>query len=1076
MSEPKPPVSPKGNELPPELDQAIDRHAKEMDARMNEALHQLDETLSARVPESRPEAASPASQGEEKAAVSAEAAIDDQQLNVRRRQKRRPEPQTQAPSGSAQPGEIPSSQATTAFPSDTAPKAPEVSKLPMESSTPKEEKKTEPEWTLDRLLGEVSNERRFILTSPEGGEKARTHRYKRQGNDFLNKKGNTVNDQVLDRLNAGWKMTLEPEEEKKVPEVPEAAPENAEQHEFHPGDTWEKKTDEGREYLTIKDVHGKNLTVRTYFQRNDRSGVGQGGYGISAENLQKELRNGGYVFVPGMTAKDLLKKNEKPEAPEENVGEYEFRVLKNGEEQKYLAGDDTLFIVQKKKDGYYFVNDDESLTGPMTQDVMRHQAEAEGWRMIEQDPMVPEEQEVAPVAEAAPVTPEILAAPEEPKEVPKVETLADTLQQKIDALKTEVAEFRYKYAEMDYEKTSAWKTLKGFFRNMTSNGEEDADTRYWASEYQSKLMELKNLELEQIKQEGLKGEELRERMAGVIQYYKYEQAAALYNDRTQVRMDRQGFIGKIWGAWEQGVKAYGKLPLFKKVMVGAALVGLSMATGGVGAAGVLVLRRMISATGVAMATDAALAAFLDKKEQEKQAKDLKKEMDQLMDSAFVSSPEERLSGLLNEAIGDLNQKLQKKKLVALVRKAAAANVGLLGSIALSSAASHMIAGHEGVTGGHAPAASAPEAASSAPAASVPEHTPAPSTEGVIPEATPQEHVVSFDRYEVTTEDGKRGLWGILEQHLPEDMLPQTEKSRIIQSLENAIQLKLDHMSPAELKAVGFPTGNVNNIYAGTQIDLGKLLTPDEVQSVMEGKNIVLPHTEIAAPVVESSAPNHVPEVAQPSSPQPELRQPKPIFDTNPLHNGSAGIAAAAPDSALHEQVSFTDPKAYLREHPEALERYSGTLGRLRMGIFMLPPTDGGVPMEYDYTLNGEKLGNTKIENVLRDLKRFDGALSGAQPEYNPITNPIQHAIAEQVQEARGGSSQGFWDSLQYDRIKNPLHYDQMTALSKFLEASEKAFGKEMAKVEDGESIDHYTRRMATAALRMGKEIKGFYKP
>lgn len=643
--------------------------------------------------------------------------------------------------------------------------------------------------------------------------------------------------------------------------------------------------------------------------------------------------------------------------------------------------------------------------------------------------------------------PEDKAAPEVPKEIPKVETPADSLQQKIDALKIEVAEFRYKYAEMDYEKTSAWKTLKGFFRNITP-GQEDADTQYWNREYTSKLMALQNLELEQVKQEGLKGEALKERMAGVIQYYKYEQATALYNDRTQVRMERQSFIGKAWGKWEQAVKAYGTLSLSKKVLIGVGLAGLSVATGGVGAAGILILRRMMGATGVAMATDAAFAALLDKKEQRKAKKEIEDFEKKFFFSDDLEQTFQNYSGFLSDEIFELNQKLQKKKRNALYRKGISLGIGVglvLGGSVLASQASGMMHHESAATStesASAPAAaSAPEQASSAPA-----RTEVPAATQETPSASPadiQGFKVEFERYQVTDADGKRGLWGILEQHLPEDMLPQAEKNRIIQSLENAIQQKLDHMSPAELKAVGFPTGNINTIYAGTQIDLGKLLTPDEVQAVMEGKNVTLSHVEapshvggerLASSPVPDTAPSAAPQEAvsgQAMAPQPSSVKPAPVLDTH------------RSETLVQKNIPVTDPLTYLREHPEALGRYNSTLGRLRMGIFMMNPGEAGVPMEYDYTLNGEKLGSTQISQVLKDLKGFD---------------------------------RGFLQNLDYDRVKNPLHYDQMRELGKFIEASGKAFGPKLASVEAGESIDHYTRRMAMVALQTGKEIKGFYKP
>jgi hypothetical protein len=712
---------------------------------------------------------------------------------------------------------------------------------------------------------------------------------------------------------------------------------------------------------------------------------------------------------------------------------YEFRVLKNGEEQQYLAGDDTLLIVRKKKDGYYFVDGDGKLSGPVTQDAMRHQAEAEGWRMIEQDPVAPKEEtkpEASLEAEPAPV---VVAAEAKEKDAEKMD-----LQQKIDALKTEVAEFRYKYAEMDYEKTSAWKTLKGFFRNMTPNGQEDADTQYWNSEYRSKLSELQEKELEQIKQSGLKGEALKERMAGLLQYYKYEQATALYNDRTQVRMDRQGFIGKAWGKWEQTVKAYGKLSLSKKVLIGIGLAGFSVATGGVGAGGILLLRRAMGVTGLAMSTDALLEGLIDKKIQEKAKKEIEQFQEKNFDTDDSDLTFQKYASQVSFEIERLNRKLQDKKLLALARKELSLGVGVFGMIGGSLAAqaiSEHFGAHSGAASSPTEEASAPEQTSSAPVTGT-ESAP------VTPVDLSQEFKVEFDRYQVTDADGKRGLWGILEQHLPEDMLPQTEKNRIIQSLENIIQQKLDHMSAAELKEVGFPKGNVGQIYAGTEIDLGKLLTPDEIQAVMEGKNVTLSSVEAPSHVGgEHLAPSPVPETAHPATPQ-EAVSSQPAAPRPSSVKPTPALDTYGKETLVQKNIP-TDPLVYLREHPEALGRYNSTLGRLRMGIFMMNPGEGGVPMEYDYTLNGEKLGSTQISQVLKDLKGFD---------------------------------RGFLQNLDYDRAKNPLHYDQMKDLSKFVEASGKAFGPKLASVEVGESIDRYTRRMAMLALQTGKEIKGFYKP
>lgn len=634
----------------------------------------------------------------------------------------------------------------------------------------------------------------------------------------------------------------------------------------------------------------------------------------------------------------------------------------------------------------------------------------------------------------------------------------EALQQEIDALKTDMAEFRYKYAEMDYAKNSAWKSLTGFFRNLKDGGQKDPDTEYWNTEYKSKLTELQNLELEQIKKSGLVGDVLKERMVGMLQYYKYEQAAELYRDRAQVQIDKKGFVKKAWGKWEHVVKEYGKLSTSAKIFAGVALAGLSLSSGGAASLSIAVLRKAMGATGVAMTADALLAARAEKKDQEK----AEAHLDQFQEGFDVKDVEasiEKFAILLKGEIEQLNNGLQKKKIEALRRKGLSLGIGVglvFGGSALASYASgvmHHDGGNSLNKSSGPVAAPAPEAPSSAPASgavepaigSVPSDEVATARSNAeLPDVTPAEtqgFKVEFERYQVTDADGKRGLWGILEQHLPEDMLPQAEKNRIIQSLENIIQQKLDHMSAAEFKEVGFPKGNVGQIYAGTEIDLGRLLTPDEIQAVMEGKDVTLPSVEAPSHVGgERLVSSPVPDTAHPVAPQEAVSgqatalqsssvKPAPVFTPQ--------------NELIQKNISFTDPKAYLTEHPENLSRYNSTLGRLRMGIFMMNPGEAGVPIEYDYTLNGEKLGSTKISQVLQDLKGFD---------------------------------RGVFQNLDYDRVKNPLHYDQMKELGKFMQASEKAFGPQVSLVEAGESIDHYTRRMATAALRTGKEIKGFYKP
>ncbi|MDP2838003.1 MAG: hypothetical protein Q8O53_01875, partial [Candidatus Moranbacteria bacterium] len=114
---------------------------------------------------------------------------------------------------------------------------------------------------------------------------------------------------------------------------------------------------------------------------------------------------------------------------------------------------------------------------------------------------------------------------------------------------------------------------------------------------------------------------------------------------------------------------------------------------------------------------------------------------------------------------------------------------------------------------------------------------------------------------------------------------------------------------------------------------------------------------------------------------------------------------------------------------------------LRQGVFMMTG-ERGIPVEYDYTLNGGKLGGTTMSQILRDGEGFKRA-------------PIGYS---------------------YDRNLNPLHYDQMMALTKLVATVQdpKIFGA-LGQVRAGEDVNDYTKRMATLALRMGKNIPGFFK-
>lgn len=764
-----------------------------------------------------------------------------------------------------------------------------------------------------------------------------------------------------------------------------------------------------------------------------------------------------------------------------------FLTLRIGEEAEYLSNEDINYKVQKRKEGY-FILIGEDWDGPHTKDVLKHKAEEEGWQVVEK-------------------------LVELPMVDPVLDAMKKEIQERINNLKTEVAEFRQKYAETDYEKTSAWKTLKGFFRNITPEGGRDSDTEYWKSEYREKLTELKESELELIKVSGATGKELKDSMAGLLRYYVLEEGRALYDARTQVRLDRQGSLAKIWGKYEEKVKDYGKLNWKIKLAVSLGLLGLAGATGGAS----IIAKRVLSGSSAAVGIDMLLAKAGIAWENRSVNKSIEREIEKGMDI-------DRLSQFLDSEIKLVNRDLRGRKATAIFRKTSSFLLGVVVGSASSLIGAHHDVPPKGVPGGTpapAPFAKLPpsgikippvspftppasfsglnpifeskipgslaEIESQVTGAPVPgpitqgiDHTPVvpgigatvptpdnpadpkifqpdekriPDTPGVSPvppsvdEEIPGKPPVSPDPktnvpdedlnkavedYKVKASDGKRGLWGILDKRLPANV-PAGDKNRVIQSLENLMQQRLDGMSPAEQEAVGFPTGKIDMIQRGSMIRFDKLLDADEIKEAIDGTNFEAPETPKAIPV-QASVENRTGVLDATDKTDSTPTQTDSVSEPD-----SERVEREARVLAEREKTYFTDPRTYLQENPERIGMFNNTLGKLRMGIFLTE--DIQRLSDYDYAVNSQKLGMTKISSVLKDVAKFD-----------------KSAFAS------------------YDRAENPLHYSQMKELARFTVATEKAFGVKLAQVESGETINRYTQRMATLALRTGKSIPGFFKP
>lgn len=187
---------------------------------------------------------------------------------------------------------------------------------------------------------------------------------------------------------------------------------------------------------------------------------------------------------------------------------------------------------------------------------------------------------------------------------------------------------------------------------------------------------------------------------------------------------------------------------------------------------------------------------------------------------------------------------------------------------------------------------------------------------------------------------------------------------------------------------------------------------------------ILPAEEVTV-----SAENSVAEGAE---------NPTTPLDATPAPADTSGTTGAAVESASAHapaeapKVVLGDTKTFVAEHPDMLESLKREVGGYRVGIFQTTETEGDIA--HDYIHSG--LGKTGMADAL--------------------------------------------ESHEYGKPSD-LHASQLANLSEFRKAAEKAFvaklgeyeGKGTAMVAAGETIDEYTRRMATIALQLGVKIRGF---
>jgi len=619
-------------------------------------------------------------------------------------------------------------------------------------------------------------------------------------------------------------------------------------------------------------------------------------------------------------------------------------------------------------------------------------------------------------------------------------------QRNIDDLRIFVREFRAAWVKEDAETTTAWKKIRSMF-----GIEKDKKKGENQVLYENALQNLREAEIETLQNDAsLTREQQSRRAEQLLRYYKIDESKNLIDERVRYKSEHfsdASAFEKMTVLFGNMGRAYNRIPLKGKLAITAAFLGITTATvlsgGGGTALGAMafvsVIRKIASGAGTTVGVEALLESFGERSKTTQSEEEIQEQLKIFGKENLSAKPEvniDVLNAFLKKDIASLNGKLQNEKRVKTWRKLGAVGVGgLVGSGWLTQVAMDHLGGNEAVDWTKNHIVNAFYGSEVLPANI--------SAKPIIPaEAQPvvKPDMISgmFDKdYVVQKGDS---VWKIAGRLADTMKLDEPEKTHFIDALK-------DQYGDVQLKAgetINFSSHGIDEKFIADVLAQTKALSSDQLSSIVSNDAKIAEYVTNHPKTMLTNA--RVDEILGSGSPhQSDVIK---MTDGNTLLAG--GIDGSNPDIAIQEtrnvlvqeNIAFTDPKAYLTEHPEDFGRFNTTLGRIRMNIFMMNPGEASVPIEYDYTMNGQKLGATKMSDVLKDVNGFENEKLG----------------------------------YRYDRIQNPLHYDQMKELVRFTEASEKAFGVKFSQVEAGENIDHYTRRMTTVALRTGKEIKGFFKP
>lgn len=199
----------------------------------------------------------------------------------------------------------------------------------------------------------------------------------------------------------------------------------------------------------------------------------------------------------------------------------------------------------------------------------------------------------------------------------------------LERLQNEVEEARKKYAKADYDESKITSQFKRIFGRKSF--QLKIDTRVEAfKEYKKRLAELSQYEIEKLREENLKGEEIETKINELVKYFDTDEKMRLYADGTNARTeDWKGRIGgELMKKSGEFVNWYRKQNPWAKGAIGVALastgivaahLGAGAVVAGVGAASMA--KRVLGGAAVGMGTTATLEANYRIKEKNKTEKE-----------------------------------------------------------------------------------------------------------------------------------------------------------------------------------------------------------------------------------------------------------------------------------------------------------------------------------------------------------------------------------------------------------------------------------------------------------------------